>query len=87
MTKKGKYWVTANRISIKATGETLTYGAEFPDLGDEEKMEILLAKGAISTKRPSDAPEPEKPGTPSPFTPSQPYVEPKKSDKKKPGEK
>jgi len=87
MTKKGKYWVTVKLIYIPETGETLIYGAEFPDLGNEARMEGLLAKGAISTKRPSNAPEPEAPEKPSAFAPSQPNENPTASDTKKSGEK
>ena len=68
--KKGKYWVNVTLVEVLGTGEEFKYGAEFPDLKDEARMEKLLKLGIISLKKPSDSPEPILEEKPSVLAPS-----------------
>lgn len=67
-----KYWVTCTRIKDNKTEETFEYGAEFLDLKDKEKMDMLLRTGKISTSKPNNIPKPPAP-TINHFELSQPY--------------
>lgn len=83
---KGKYYVSVERVRVRETGIAYEYGAEFPDLNDEERMELLLSRNILSLTPPPNIPE--KAGVPeiNQFAPSEsqkePDVDKKKKDKK-----
>lgn len=76
------FWVTTSKITINETNQKFIYGDAFPDMEDERRTDRLLEAGMISKTRPTDIPAPPILET-NHFEPSQPYVAPPVSPKKK----